>query len=143
MGRWGARRYSCPTVPASVASEPLRTSGVFVSCCRASIAVMDEFALHQPHERVAYVGAFLRAAWGGVSMMFTQPPCAIESFSADGTDTVHVTTVGQYLGQRWRFRRQIWPPAHPAMLAAPLYTTSLEERLNTKRLRSSDDVIDL
>lgn len=95
-------------------------------------------------ERVLYVAEFLRAAWGGVNSMFTQPPCQVESFGVDGHATVHATTVGQYLGKRWRFRRQIWPPAHPAMLTAQLYTTSLEERLNTKDLHLGDDaVIDL
>jgi hypothetical protein len=74
--------------------------------------------------------------------MFTQPPCVIESFSADGTNTVHATTVGTYQGQRWRFRRQVWPSSHPALLAAQLYTTSLEERLNTRRL-PPDEVVDL
>lgn len=105
---------------------------------------MNNSAQHEPDERVRFVATFLPAAWGGVNVMFTQPPCQIESFGVDGNEAVHATTVGQFLGQRWRFRRQVWPPSHPAMLAAQLYVTSLEERLNTKRLRPSDgDVIDL
>ncbi|MCD0445831.1 hypothetical protein LO763_19670 [Glycomyces sp. A-F 0318] len=95
-------------------------------------------------ERIRYIAAFLPAAWGGINAMFTHPPCDIESFGVDGDDTVHATTVGQYQERRWRFRRQIWPPAHPAMLAAQLYTTSLEERLNMRKLPpGSGDVIDL
>ncbi|MDA1364427.1 hypothetical protein [Glycomyces algeriensis] len=42
------------------------------------------------------------------------------------------TTVVELEGGRWRFRRQVWPASHPAKLAAQLYTTSLEERLNTR-----------
>ncbi|MCD0446997.1 hypothetical protein LO763_25600 [Glycomyces sp. A-F 0318] len=107
---------------------------------------MNQQTANEPEqdERVRYVAAFLSAAWGGVNAMFTQPRCRIKSFGVDGEAAVHATTVGRHRGRQWRFRRQIWPPAHPAMLAAQLYTTSLEERLNTGRLGAGDgDVVDL
>jgi hypothetical protein len=92
-----------------------------------------------PDERVRYLAEFLAPAWGGVNTMFTNPPCRIESFTVDGDEDVYVETVGQYRGQRWRFRRQVWPLAHPPLLAAQLYTTSLEERLNTRSLAPEGD----
>jgi hypothetical protein len=94
-------------------------------------------------ERVRYVAAFLRAAWGGVNTMFTDPSCRIESFTVDGDDVVHAETVGQYRRRRWRFRRQVWPSSHPPLLAAQLYTTSLEERLNTRPLPPGDNDVEL
>jgi hypothetical protein len=96
-----------------------------------------------PDERVLYLADFLRPAWGGVNTMFTDPPCRIESFTVDGDDPVYVETVGQYRGRWWRFRRQVWPSPHPPLLAAQLYTTSIEERLNTKRLPADGEIVDL
>jgi hypothetical protein len=93
-----------------------------------------------PDERVRYLAEFLRPAWGGVNTMFTDPQCRIESFTVDGEDVAYAETVGQYRGRRWRFRRQIWPSSHPPLLAAQLYTTSLEERLNTRELSPEGDV---
>jgi hypothetical protein len=95
---------------------------------------MDHQAWEQVSDtdgRLRYVAAFLPIAWAGVNTMFTQPACQVESFGVDGDDTVHATTVVHYRGQRCTYRRQIWPPAHPAQLAAQMYTTFLEEILHT------------
>jgi hypothetical protein len=100
---------------------------------------------HDPDGRIQYVAAFLPVAWGGTNTMFTEPACHIESFCVDGEAAVHVTTVLNYRGQQCQYRRQIWPAAHPALLAAQLYITSLEEELNTSTVfhSSPGEMIDL
>lgn len=86
---------------------------------------------YDPDGRIRYIAEFLPVAWAGVNTMFTRPACQVESFDVDGGDIVRVMTVVTYRGQRCSYRRQIWPSQHPARLAAQLYTTFLEERLNT------------
>ncbi|THV42154.1 hypothetical protein [Glycomyces buryatensis] len=87
---------------------------------------------HDPEGRIRYIAEFLPAVWGGVNTMFTPSHAyQFESFGVDGGDIVHATAVVNYRGRRCSYRRQIWPPQHPALLAAQLYTTFLEERLNS------------
>lgn len=86
-----------------------------------------------PDGRIRHIAAFLPVAWAGVASMLTRSECKVESFGVEGDgDVVHATTIVDYEGCRWRFRRQVWPSSHPAKLTAQLYTTSLEERLNTR-----------
>ena len=59
-------------------------------------------------------------AWGG----------ELEDVRADET---HLTATVRFRGGRFSFRRQVWPPDHPARLKASLLATSLEERLLTGR----------
>lgn len=89
-------------------------------------------------DRTGYVAEFLRVAWGGLNHVFTVPPSRVESFGVDGGDTVHATVVVSYRGRRFGYRRQIWPSGHPPLLQAQLYTTFLEERLNTRPAPAPD-----
>jgi hypothetical protein len=85
-----------------------------------------------------YRDAFLRSARRAVLDVCERRAAGLTSLTCDvvraatGETAVAATTVVLFRGRRCVFRRGIWPPSHPAVTAAGIYASVLEERLMTR-----------
>lgn len=87
---------------------------------------------HFGQDRDTYVQEFLDIATLGVAEFSETYAERFDGISTEvniATGTVHAEAALVFRGRHIRFRRQIWPPGHPARLQAALYDTHLEERL--------------